>query len=125
LNDRARRSYEQLRKALVRLDEAAQSESDLALDATIQRFEFVFELAWKTLRYMLLDAGITTNTPRATLKAAFQGGLIDEEGAWLALLEARNLTSHTYDEELAARVYQLVIETLPVIRESIGRLETS
>jgi nucleotidyltransferase substrate binding protein (TIGR01987 family) len=125
LNDRTQRSYEQLCKALTRLDEAARSESDLALDATIQRFEFVFELSWKTLRYILLDDGITTNTPRATLKAAFQAGLIDDEAAWVDLLEARNLTSHTYDEELAARVYQLVVEALPVIRKSIGRLETA
>ena len=46
----------QVREAAARLAEAAtQPETDIARDATIKRFEFTFEVAWKTLR-LFLDA---------------------------------------------------------------------
>jgi nucleotidyltransferase substrate binding protein (TIGR01987 family) len=97
-----------------RLREAvAQPGSDLVRDAVIQRFEFTFEPVWKSLKLYLERQGLDCGAPRSTLKKAFTEGLInspDEADVWLQVLEDRNLTSHAYDETLATRIYQHVVQ---------------
>ena len=104
----------ELQNAVKRLREAvAQPESDLIRDAVIQRFEFTFELVWKSLKLYLERQGLDCGGPRSTLKKAFTEGLInspDEADVWLRVLEDRNLTSHAYDEALASRIYQHVVQ---------------
>jgi nucleotidyltransferase substrate binding protein (TIGR01987 family) len=104
----------ELQNAVKRLREAvAQPESDLVRDAVIQRFEFTFELIWNSLKLYLERQGLDCGGPRSTLKKAFTEGLInspDEADVWLQVLEDRNLTSHAYDEALATRIYQHVVQ---------------
>ena len=96
-----------------RLAEAvAQQESDLIRDATIQRFEFTFEVVWKTLKLYLERQGYECGGPRPTLKKAFAESLIpnpEEADVWLQMLEDRNLTAHAYDEALANRIYGRIV----------------
>ena len=77
----------ELQNAVKRLREAvAQPESDLIRDAVIQRFEFTFELVWKSLKLYLERQGLDCGGPRSTLKKAFTEGLInspDEADVWL------------------------------------------
>src|ERR1035437_2882683 len=78
----------------------------------IQFFEMSFELAWNTLKDYLEEEGfIDLKSPRSTIKKAFEIGFIDNGHAWLQLLEDRNLTSHTYDEETTDMVEKLIHET--------------
>ncbi|MFM8410781.1 MAG: nucleotidyltransferase substrate binding protein, partial [Alphaproteobacteria bacterium] len=87
--------------------------SELVRDATIQRFEFTFEVTWKTLKLWLERQGHSCPSPRATLKTAFEQGLIpsaEEADVWLRMLEDRNLTSHAYDQALAGRIHGHVLE---------------
>jgi nucleotidyltransferase substrate binding protein (TIGR01987 family) len=102
----------ELQNTVQRLREAvAHPESDLVRDAVIQRFEFTFELVWKSLKLYLERQGLDCGGPRSTLKKAFAEGLIrlpDEADVWLRMLEDRNLASHAYDEALATRIYQHV-----------------
>ena len=104
----------ELLNAAKRLREAvAQPESDLVRDAVIQRFEFTFELVWKSLKLYLERQGLDCGGPRSTLKKAFTEGLIespDEADVWMLMLEDRNLTSHAYDEALAMRIYRHVAQ---------------
>jgi nucleotidyltransferase substrate binding protein (TIGR01987 family) len=94
------------RKVLARLREAlAAPETDLVRDATIQRFEFTFELAWKAVKLLLEFKGSDVRNPRDTLREALNQGLIDDGNGWTELLENRNLTSHTYDAKLSMDVY--------------------
>ena len=98
--------FDALVRAHQRLSEAfAQPETDLGRDGTIQRFEFCFELAWKSIQQLLRDQGVECSSPKGCLREAFKQGWIDDEPAWIAMLLDRNLTSHTYDEELAKRIY--------------------
>lgn len=96
-----------------RLAEAvAQPKSELIRDATIQRFEFTFEVVWKTLKLYLERQGHECGGPRPTLKKAFAENLIHhpEDGdIWLRMLDDRNLTSHAYDEALADRIYEHIV----------------
>ncbi|MEA1988831.1 MAG: HI0074 family nucleotidyltransferase substrate-binding subunit [Pseudomonadota bacterium] len=95
-------------KALQRFAEAlAEDQSNpLAIDGSIQRFEFCFELGWKLIKKMLMDVeGIEALSPKKALQSAYQLGWIEDEQAWLKMLNDRNLTSHTYREEYAQEIY--------------------
>lgn len=100
------RALAALRRALDRLREAlAEPEGNpLAIDGTIQRFEFAIELSWKAMRRLLIREGITTTTPREALQEAFRIGWLTDEAAWLQMLQDRNQTSHAYNEAVARRI---------------------
>jgi nucleotidyltransferase substrate binding protein (TIGR01987 family) len=103
-------SLNNLANALQRLREALAVPADqpLAVDGTIQRFEFVVEVCWKTLKRALAYEGIETATPREAIVQAFAARLIDDETAWLDMLRDRNLTAHLYDEAMALGIYQRI-----------------
>lgn len=107
---RLQHSLDQLAEALARLHEAFEQpvEAPLVLDGTIQRFEFAFELFWKAFMLTLADSGIETRSPREAIRGAYAAGIVASEDAWLALLRARNLTTHTYNQTLARQVYEVV-----------------
>lgn len=96
-----------LGKALQRFNESLQYEESqpLVVDASIQRFEFSIELSWKTLKACLALEGMMPNTPKECMQQAFAAHWFDDEKAWLNMLKDRNLTSHTYKEDLALEIY--------------------
>lgn len=73
--------------------------SDLEKEGLIQRFEYTFELAWKTLKDFLESQGVDVKFPRDTIKQAFHYELIANGEVWMDMLEKRNLIAHTYNEE--------------------------
>ena len=85
----------------------------------IKAFEYCFELGWNTLRDLLLtegNAGLIGS--RDTLRLAFRMGLIDDGEGWLAMVQDRNLTSHTYNRSTAEQVSeQVAARYLPCFRE--------
>ena len=114
----------ELKIALVRLNDAlAQSKNEFVRDAAIQRFEFCFELAWKTIQQYSRALGMDVATPRLAFAIALQNGWIDDEPAWVEMLRARNLTVHTYKQELAEEVYGRLHVFADLLRGLIGRLE--
>lgn len=104
----------QFAQALARTKEAAAecavSESAVMRDGVIQRFEFTCELAWKACREFLLEEGfVGIDSPKAVMRQAYASGLIDDEQGWIALLQARNLTSHMYSEQRAQEIYEAIV----------------
>ena len=97
-----------LGKALQRFHESLQYDKDqpLVVDASIQRFEFCIELSWKTLKACLAQEGMSASTPRECMQQAFAAHWFDDETAWLSMLKDRNLTVHTYKEDLALEIYR-------------------
>lgn len=81
-------------------------EDDLYLDAIIQRFEFTYELSWKLMKAWLDYNGVSTNSPRTAFREAFKMELIENADKWIKMLENRNRTSHTYNEETAWAIYE-------------------
>jgi len=80
-------------------------------DAAIQRFEFTFEAVWKAAKAYLEHLGLTADTPRQTIRAFLSAGLAadaDEIEAWFGMLDDRNLTSRTYIEPVAQRIYDRI-----------------
>lgn len=97
--------------------------NDYALDASIQRFEFVVELFWKVLKKILTYEKIDSTTPKDVLSKAFQFSMIDDEGIWLKMLDDRNNTSHVYKYEDAKRVFENIKLYLPILEKTYHKLE--
>ena len=94
--------------ATKRLKEAlAQEETDIVIDGVLHRYEFTFELAWKTLKDYLEYLGIPMNTgsPREVIKESFAHNLISDGETWIKMMLARNSLSHLYDEETSRQIY--------------------
>lgn len=113
LMDKLHEKYAYFTDAVARLREALDDYSKMPLDSirdgVIQRFEFCTELAWKTMREYLIDQGYTElNSPKAVVKQAFAFGMIQDQAAWIALLNDRNLTSHVYDESTAKLIFNRI-----------------
>ena len=113
-------SIENLERALERLEEALAVSLDnpLAIDGTIQRFEFALELTWKTLRRLLEVKGRSISLPRDALKEAYAAGWLDDEDKWLEMLRDRNETSQIYNEEMARRIYNNIKTNFPEMRKA-------
>jgi nucleotidyltransferase substrate binding protein (TIGR01987 family) len=125
MNETEQKSFERLGLALDRLQEALQetTQNPLAIDGTIQRFEFCFELTWKLARLVGRRFGIEEQSPRQVLKAAFQQSWVNDESVWLRMLEDRNQSSHTYREEVAIDVYSRVGEHYRAMLALFDRLK--
>jgi nucleotidyltransferase substrate binding protein (TIGR01987 family) len=90
------RGFVLLREALERKPENL---SMLEKEGVIQRFEYTFELAWKTLKDYLEEGGLVISpvTPRQVIKEAYAAKVISDGEVWITMLDNRNLLSHTYD----------------------------
>lgn len=76
--------------------------SDLEKEGLIQRFEYTYELAWKTLQDFLRYKGyVDFAGPNATLSLALRDGYITDADGWRKMKKSRELMSHTYDEARA------------------------
>ena len=96
-----------LGQALTRLDEALDRPEDpIVRDACIQRFEFTFEMAWKAVQAQAMAEGLECVSPRDCFRTAFRLGLVENDTRWMAMVEDRNRTAHTYDEKAAREIYQ-------------------
>ena len=89
------KAFSQLKNAIERYEYL----DDLSKEGLVHRFEYTFELAWKTLKDYLESKGLITKFPREVLKNAFQTELINNGEAWIDMLEKRNLLAHTYDRK--------------------------
>jgi len=112
-------------QALQRLKEAIEEfkqpgASDVVRDGVIQRFEFSYELAWKTTKVYLEDIGIVDmNSPKAIIKEAYAQRLITNEDNWLLMLKDRNMTSHMYKEEMAVGIAKRICSSYVKELESL------
>ena len=112
-----------LARATERLKEALnEKETEIAIDGTLHRFEFTFELAWKTMKDLMEYNGIieTTGSPREVLRIAFQHGLIEDGETWIDMMLDRNKLSHLYDEETSRKIYKDIKEKYIVLIEKLN-----
>lgn len=118
------RKTENFLRAMESLEDAialpVQNQRDMA--GIIQNFEFVYELGWKMLKERLEEQGIIANSPKEVLEKAFQVKFIEEENLWLEIIKARNLSTHTYDRELAEK---LVLEIKSKFMRAFRNLKDS
>ncbi len=83
--------------------------STLEEQGLIQGFEFTHELAWNVLKDYLEMEGIQGLVgSRSASREAFKRGLVADGDAWMDMIEARNLSSHTYNQEIASSIVAAV-----------------
>lgn len=109
--NRFKERFIEYKKALKRLEEALnEAKTEIVIDGVLHRFEFTFELAWKTMKDCLEYMGIVnkTGSPRENIQAAFKQGLIDDGETWINIMLDRNSLSHLYDEETSREIYDRI-----------------
>ena len=97
------------RTALATLNELLRKStlSKVERDAAIQRFEYTFEATWKAAQLYLREVeGLEVGSPKRAARAALQVGFFDAAHTreLLAMVDDRNLTVHTYNEQLAQEI---------------------
>ena len=117
---RWKQRFQNFDRAFVLLRDALENGPDslnqLEKEGVIQRFEFSFELAWKTVKdYMEHDGFVfATITPRQVIKDAFAAKILKDGQSWIDMLDHRNLLSHTYNlakfEEAAKAVHDRYLD---------------
>ncbi len=118
------KAFTQLKEA-VELAEQRQL-SKLEEQGLIQAFEYTHELAWNTLKDFLEDRGVTNiYGSRDATRESFKTGLIENGEAWMAMIDSRNQTTHTYNQETVAKIVSAVIHVYFAEFEELKvRLET-
>ena len=104
-----------LREAMAEGPEAL---NQLEKEGVIQRFEYCFELAWKTVKDYMETSGVVFDVvmPRQVIKEAFAAKVLNDGATWIAMLDHRNLLSHTYNpvvfEQAVAAIHQRYLPQL-------------
>ena len=128
------KKLEDLKKAFERLNESLiETEKNknnpyysIFRDSAIQRFEFTIEIFWKTIKeFLKVHEGINCSSPKNCIREFFANGYITESETieLLELIDYRNLTSHTYHEELAEKIYNILFTFTPLIEKTINIIQ--
>ena len=127
-----------LRDAIAALDKSVTFlRSDLARDrelrdqfraASIQGFEFTYEVAHKMLKRQLEQivanpAEVDAMTYMQLIRSAAESGLISDVPRFKDYRDKRNTTSHTYDPAKAEAIVGILDGFLRDVRSLLGELE--
>ena len=128
MEESMRKRFQGAEKALGRLHEGTVKESltEMERDGLIQRFEFAFEIMWKCGKDYLLDReGLEAASPKKVIRTLREVGLFSDEETETALKMAddRNLTAHTYDEEMAVALAERIIVYERLLAEWFRRMK--
>lgn len=96
------------------------SPSLIERDAAIQRFEYTFEAVWKAAKQMLFDIdGVDIGSPKGVVRSCRELGLLNDVQSVMALemVDDRNLTVHTYNEMLAATIFEHMRNYVVLLRQ--------
>jgi nucleotidyltransferase substrate binding protein (TIGR01987 family) len=104
-----------LHAALVRFQKVSPDDElyEPLRDSLIKRFEYCIDMFWKMLReYIIEEHGIDVPaSPKAVIKVAVDLYIItdDQHKLFVSAINDRNLTSHSYHEEVAQQIASHVI----------------
>ena len=94
--------------------------SELEREGLIQRFEYSYELAWKTMQDFLRYLGYDYQAgPNATIRLALEVGIIEKAEEWRDMAAARITTSHTYNEDDATEVAERIYDTYSLLLKDL------
>lgn len=100
------------KKALDSLEKAlAAGKSDMVRDSSIQRFEYSYELCWKTAKVFLKEYfGSEVFSPKPCFRELRKNQLITDSDTeiLLEMVNDRNLATHTYNEKFAIELYKKI-----------------
>lgn len=109
-------------KALQKLKDATnEGDSEIIIDGILHRFEFTFELAWKTIKDYLEYLGYTekTGSPREIIQNGYKQGIIKDGEKWIQMMLSRNSLSHIYDEKTSREIYSKILNEYIALLENL------
>ena len=118
-----------LKEMLLRYEK--ESDDEAVRDSVIQRFEFAYSIALKTLRKYFIERAfvleeVNQMSFNEMIRTASQLNLlVSNLEKWTVYREMRNMTSHTYDEEIALQVVSIIPDFSKEIAYLITRLKES
>lgn len=96
------------------------------IDSSIQRFEYTFELCWKTMQVIFATKGQQLYYPKDILKHAYKTHIIQNDQLWLSMLSDRNESSHIYNIEVADRIYvSIKTDYFPELEKTVMYLKNT
>ncbi len=123
-------AFEQLKSAVELAEQ--RNLSELEEQGMIQAFEYTHELAWNTLKDFLEHQGLQhLYGSKDSSREAFKKGLVQNGDIWMDMIKSRNLSSHTYNRDIARKIvsaiqnnYCLEFEKLITTLESLAKKES-
>ncbi|QDP39492.1 HI0074 family nucleotidyltransferase substrate-binding subunit [Radiobacillus deserti] len=97
-------------------------------DALIQRFKFSSEICFKTAKQFLYDKkGIDAASPKGVIRSLRENSILNEEEAikGIRMVDDRNLTVHTYNEEVALKIQASLKDYYLLLLTIIERMKAS
>ena len=118
-------TIKQFEKAVRRLEEVLNmSETDVIRDSAIQRFEFTLDISWKMLKALLEEEkGIICVSPKECFREAYRQGVVNYDEDWIKFVDMRNETVHTYNEDIAERIYSQLPNALSHFKELLKSIK--
>lgn len=114
MDEKFTKRFESFKNSLASLSEAKERDmsDSFVLSGTSAKFSITFDLAWKTMKDILVQyyaiTGFVTGSPREVLRESFQASLIDGD-EWMDMLKVRNLLAHDYDGMIVTNCCQTII----------------
>jgi nucleotidyltransferase substrate binding protein (TIGR01987 family) len=85
--------------------------NEMVKEGLIQRFEYTHELAWNVMKdYAEYQGNSTIGGSRDASREALQLKIIFDGEVWMDMIQSRNKTSHTYNEEIANEIYSKILK---------------
>lgn len=85
--------------------------NELEEQGLIQAFEYTHELAWKTIKdFLNYQGNQSIYGSKDATREAFNLDIISERDVWMNMIESRNQTSQTYNEEVAKEIVKNIRE---------------
>ncbi len=83
---------------------------EIVKEGLIQSFEYTHELAWNVMKdYAKFQGNTNVGGSRDATREALQLLLISNGDIWMDMIQSRNKTSHTYNEDTANEIYAKII----------------
>lgn len=93
------------------LEAMPENQQEVIKAGVIRNFEFTYELCWKFMkRWLEVNIGtayVEGVTRRELFRLSVENKLIKDVDQWMEYHDARNETSHTYDQDTADDIFQV------------------
>ena len=127
---RWKQRYKHFKQALSQLEKAVHLArqrplSELEEQGLIQSFEYTHALAWNVLKDFLEEQGLKNLiASKDSSREAFKRGLIQDGETWMDMVQSRNLSSHTYNRNIAREIAEKIIKNYaPEFKQLIKTME--
>ncbi len=114
-------NFENAYSAFVRMvDRHEKTPDDEAVQmALVQSFEFTFEMSWNVMKDYLENEGYNeVGNSKQAVRVAFQAGLIARAEEWMDAIRMRNLSSHTYNQQILQETVAFIAQIFfPLVRD--------